>query len=338
MIRHIPKILVLNLFAILTTVTVGAQTPPPETFHYAVRIPVTAQTCQQEATALGARFATTKGVTVNSATCSGIIPITADKANYNLYSLLVTYQGKRVYPSTAIIGASSLSTTPGDGPGIYDTYASCVADIPAQTTNFAAATSLTTLDAFCTAVGDMGGFKYKLQMDGVGTKTNSLYVFDPKLSGNVDPQLQTGLQNLVATSGGAITKVVGNQIFYYAKYALDLYTGMLGIFHNADECQSQVADAAAMLTNAGAKNIIVRCLNDGMNIRVASTYYLDVIHDGPSSVVEDYGYNNRFYSFNECMGEKPRIVQDGGKNTLGGICQPAMDLSTNYVLDLFTHY
>ncbi len=336
MIRHIPKILALNLFAIFMTFNVGAQTPPTTTFHYAVRIPATAQTCQQEADTLGARFSAVTKTKVSEATCRGTITISADGTSYNLYSLLLTYQGKRVYPTTAVLAGSNLSTIPGDGSGIYDTYASCVADIDGQTKNFSAATSLTTLDAFCTTTGDVSGSTYKLQMDGVGTKTNSLYVFDPRLIGATDPQLQSGIENLVATSGGMITKVYGAQIFYYAPYALNLSHRMLGIFHNASECESQISDAAAIFTKAEAKNIIVRCLSNGTGTRAPSTYYLEIIHDGSSLVSEDWGTRNKFYSFNECMSEKARIVQDGGQNSLGGICQPAIDLSNNYVLDLFT--
>lgn len=333
MIRHIPKILVLNLFAISSTINAGAQTAPIIS-HYAVRIPATSATCQEEANLLGARFAAGTKAKVTGAKCSGIIPITAEGSNYNLYSLLLTYEGAKISPQTVILGGATVSTTPGSGAGIYDTYASCLTDIDHQARNFSHATNLAIIDAFCMAVDSLGQNKYKLQMDGVGTKTNSLYVFDPKLGDYSTPNLQSDIENLVTKSGGMITKVYQGQIFYYAQYALNLSDRMLGLLSNIAECQEQLADAAGIFTGAGAKSLIARCLTQTGS--PGASVMLEVIHDGSSSVMEDWGYNNKFYSYKECMGEKARIVEDGGKSTLGGICQPAMDVSTNYVLDLFT--
>src|ERR1700678_2456762 len=115
MIRHIPKILVLNLIAIFMTINAVAQTPA-QTYHYAARIPATAQSCQAEAEALGVRFASTTKAKVSETTCRGTITMTADGSTYNLYSLLLTYQAaSKINPSSTILGGSSVSTTPGDG-------------------------------------------------------------------------------------------------------------------------------------------------------------------------------------------------------------------------------
>jgi len=332
MVRHISKILVLNFFITFLALSGYAQ-GADQKFHYAVRVPQTSRSCQQEAEALATTFAIQKGVTVLEAACRGVIPVSAKGESYNLYSLLLTYQSASKAKITSVTLSSGLLSQPGDGQGIYESYSACLADIPNQLKNFVAATSLTPLDTFCSNTPHLGGNLYKMQIDGFGVMTHSLYVFNPRLSVDADEDLLIKLQALVANSGGLITRVYGTQIFYYSKYDLNLSSRMMGLFHNANECLSQIDAATEIVKKGGATQAIVRCLR---STKVsAGPIFLQAFHDGYPNIFEDVGYTNTFYSFDECMGERARIIGDSGVNTLGGICQPALGLGNQYLLDLF---
>src|SRR4051812_8561493 len=66
----------------------------PQNYEYAIRIPQTAKSCQQEAAELGARFHAATGIKPNESTCLDVVTITAERREYTLYSLSVSYTAR----------------------------------------------------------------------------------------------------------------------------------------------------------------------------------------------------------------------------------------------------
>jgi len=324
-------VLILSLFSVF------ANADTAKDYHYVLRIPQTAQTCEKEAQDLGVRFATDARAKVTASVCRDTLNVTFDKKNYKLYSLLLTYQAtQQISPYSAVFAQSAVTSTPGAGDGIYNTYADCNADMALQVKTYEAATGLVALGAFCIQLDNISYSRYKLQIDGIGTKKTSLYVFSPQYSGNVDATFLANVNTLVTKVGGKITKLYENLVFYYSKYPVNLTHLQFAMFVDKNECLAQITEATNILKAANAQNILISCfdLPKGMH----STAVLEAVHDGQSSLPQDYGVTYKYYSYSECMTDKPRVLQDAGKNAMGAICAPSMVSPNEYALTLYRHF
>ncbi len=311
---------------------------PLPTFDYAVRIPATDNTCDEEAIQLRQRFEAASGITALSATCRAKVALTADGTTYPLYSLAVSYAAEsELLPYSSIYGRAPIMGT-GASDGAYDSYQACLADLPAQLAFFGR-TGLAAVASYCLPTGNDDQSQYALQIDGFGTPVQQLYVFNPDYLGTPASRTEAQVDDMLEADGATIALRSPRGIFYYADAPTALRHEQLANFDNQDsqvsrdQCEGQKADAEAIFAAAGSTHTLVLCLPlyDAMS--------LEAFHDAPAELNDDQGSSSsRYDSYDECISDRARAIAElVAKDIpiLGGLCEPSLGSDSLYDLHLF---
>lgn len=332
---------------LLTIVSFGgviarAADQPKPAQHYWVRVPATNLSCEDEARAMGERFQLGARVAVESAVCRGTVQGKFGKETGSLYSILITYRADyALTPYTAALEPPTLSPMYTDA--AYATYADCVADIAAQSAAFTANTKLTAVSARCDVTRSaMEGFAMMIDGfperndSGYGFPAASLYVFKLQFSGELDGEILPTSRGILEGAGGTVVRTAGTTFYYYSATPVSLRMMTFGYFESMEQCETQVSAAQEVYTNSGAKRVYLRCLKD------LSGASLSGLADGTDYVSRNYAQSGVYFSMEECMGDRPRMLDEMRRRystIYGAICHPTLTGNDGrYDMDLYTRY
>jgi hypothetical protein len=316
---------------ILSATSVLAAPPVLNSYSYWARIPQTSQSCGQEASRLGSRFAKVTQLQVTDAKCDGVSAVQVNNESVNLYSLEVTYLAQSpIQTYTAMFGQSDIeqSNVPTDDQGLFSTASACQAEIAKQSQLFEKQTGLGVLSARCELNTWSPSNSFVLNIEGyLGSAfapAQFLQVANFAQEGKAGIALQDHASNLISSGGGVIAGTWLNSVYFYAAQTLPLKFFWFGDF-TPSQCAAQLPEAQGIYSNLSTAlkspvSSTVRCIPDGTgNVSLESAYVADPL------IMGDFGAQSApYYSYNDCMANLDRTVDaavaQGTQPPLGALC------------------
>lgn len=308
---------------------------PVNAYTFRVETPSLQITCADHAQKLAADFAQATQLGAVTGACTGTRTLQEGANQFGIDTIVVSYSAtSEVRPVQANYGGYEFQGTPDLAAGLFDTYAACYAEMAKQEALFTANTGLAAVASHCDLPTDSLSKGYVLVIEGFGKTKAGLFEYTqqgPDAGSLRDaPEFQTA-QNVIVASGGQVAYTDATHIFYYAPYAVSVFTTYMAIFPNASECQSQIANAQQALAVGQYDGLSVFCGEMyGDTALTAMGSGVDMINPQTST--------DRYASFTDCMGDKARVeanaASDGAQVT-AAICRPEDGTSKQYVVDLY---
>jgi len=297
--------------------------PAPKPFSYRVEIPAAAFSCDQEAQALGQRFAKTTGLSVTSSVCQSTQLI----EKQSVYTLVVSYlAAAQVAPYSAVYTAE----------GIFKSYVDCLAVLPVQQAAFETNTGLSILSSGCAAASIGDGFSPYI--DGIGTPSRHFYSASPSFETSLNEV--AGIYDVyraeLAAAGATVVLSGTYDIFYYAADRILITLNEITAYNtDTNQCQTESLSLQQIYASTGVSTV-VSCLTEDF----AGRTDLIVSWVGNASpIVSDHAYKSVAYSsFDECEQDKARVVQNSlsaGTNPTGAICEENQ-VGNGFVMEVFS--
>ncbi len=289
---------------------------PLNTYTYRVRLAQTERSCAEEAAMLGQRFQSATGFEVVKAECVGSAEMRDSEGSHLLNILVVSYKAEyRANAFSAVIDPEAYWPLPLDNASsLYDTYSECAEDLSTQANFFEDNTGLVSVAAYCDPKNS-GSPAYRLKIESFGTPKVRLFAFHGFR--NFGEQANASVLEMIRKTGAVVTKEKSGEVFYYAAKPVNMSRESFGGFPNADHCTAQEGDAIKILQKLGAKEMILRCSPRAE----LSGVELQAVSDTNWFLSNDFGSRSPvYYSFQECMQDKPRYLEEKGETALGGIC------------------
>jgi len=272
-------------------------------------------------------------LTVNSTQCETTTTIPDGSAQ--VYVVVVNYLAKyEVRPNIAAFGDSTGMgvNVPDAVNEMYANYGACLADIEQLSNTYYRATGLSVVAASCEPNSLENNF-YVLRLESFGQESTRLYLFQ-----SFDPPAEHAISKvytLISNYGGIVAKVQGGTFLYYAPQVLNLSSNQLALFRDASQCSSQVSDAQAIATAAGAQTAIVSCIS---LTDVPGITSLEVVSDVTTMLTNNYGYHSpNYFSFAECQQDKARLLSQA-HGAYGAICAPSDQNPNEYNAEVFGRF
>ena len=309
-------------------------TKPLNTYTYRVRLAQTERSCAEEASLLAARFHAATRFELVKSECGGASATT--DGNHPLNIFVVTYMAEYLPRSFSVtLDPEVYWPKPSENTNdLYTDYNDCAADLPNQTARFEANTGLVAVAAYCEPKDSFARttVTYRLKIESFGDPKTRL--FDFHNFRNFDELATNQVRAMLTGAGASIVKEKDGEVFYYAVSPVNVSTNSFAAFENSEQCTAQISDAAAILEKLGAKQIVIRCAPRAELGGVE----LNSVSDTGWAVSNDYGLRSpAYYSFGECMQDKPRYLDERGSYALGGICARDITLSGDvYKIDVFS--
>jgi hypothetical protein len=301
----------------------AASHPVPKPFSYRVQIPAAALSCDQEAQALGQRFAKATGLSVTGSVCQS----TQSIEKQSVYTLVVSYLATaQVTPYSALYTSE----------GIFKSYVDCLAVLPAQQAAFATNTGLSILSSGCAAASIGDGFSPYI--DGIGTPSIHFYSASPSFETSLNDV--AGIYDVyraeLAAAGATIVFSSRYDIFYYATARIQVTLNEITAYNtDTNQCQTESLSLQQIYASSGV-TAVVNCLAEDFAGRtdlivswVGNAFPIKG-DDALTSVV--------YSSFDECEQDKVRVVQNSlsaGTNPTGAICEENQ-VGNGFVMEVFS--
>jgi len=297
--------------------------PEPKPFSYRVQIPAAALSCDQEAQALGQRFAQASGLTVTSGVCQSTQLI----EKQSVYTLVVNYLATaQVTPYSALYTAE----------GIFKSYVDCLTVLPAQQTAFATNTGLSILSSGCSAASIGDGFSPYI--DGIGTPSRHFYSASPSFETSLNDV--AGIYDVyraeLAAAGATVVYSGTYDIFYYAADRIQITLNEVTAYNtDTNQCQTESLSLQQIYASSGV-GAVVSCLAEDFEGRTD----LIVSWVGNAFPIKGDGamMSVVYSSFDECEQDKARVVQNSlsaGTNPTGAICEENQT-ANGFVVEVFS--
>jgi hypothetical protein len=326
MFKQVQKTLFVSvvLFGSLSSAFASQSSMKP--FSYRAEIPATDATCDQEATALGQRFAKATGLTVTSSICQS----TQEIEKQIVFTVVVNYQNSSpVQPYSAVYTSE----------GMFGNYVDCLASLPSQQSAFVSNTGLDVLASGCVSASVGNGFSP--YVDGLGMPRLHFFSSNPAFeSGNTG---MVGLYDVfkaqLSAAGATIVMTSTYEIFYYASNPITITTDRVASYRTTSDdarCKAEALSAEHIFGSDHSIAPMVNCLQEEF---VGTTYLLVSWPGSAYPIVGDHNKNDTHYNtFSECEQDKDRVVQNNissGANALGAICEENGS-GNGYVIEVFS--
>jgi hypothetical protein len=308
------------------------QPSPLKRYYYTLRIPRTAQGCENAVSRIAQKFSQLTGLVVNEARCQSTRDWTEEGIQYREDFIVLTYLAvEEIKPYTATFGSEFLGVTSSEF-GVFESYRECLSQLEHQEEIFESATEFEALASTCVEGSQVPHRSYILRIDGLSAKEGKeklkrplkrLFAFTDRFRGSVDPALDTQIQDLVESMGGAWAHKWAGVSFYYAKNVLPIRFESMGYFPVAHECEVQLNDVRNIFIQMGSKRVIARC-STVESAPGTTAVYLELVRDYNANNSSPLSETLTYFTFEECMSDRARALDEAMSRKLkpaGAFCR-----------------
>ncbi len=295
------------------------------TFRYKAYLPDTVD-CATEIASISQRFEEQTGKKVTQQSCDVVTISYPQKITFHLAAL--SYQSEYTLNQnpTIIGGTPSLTSIEhsSESFGPYETYSSCVKDIPAQAKLFETNLKMKPVATYCVVNSLTAGFM--LRMDSFNSSLTRFFVlkaFDDTAS---ESEVNAIVQ-MVIKDGGRVAKVTKNLIYFYDESLSPLNwtpahvaikSTILSNSYDASQCKDQKEKVKMLLSQTELSTAVLSCTKgvfDSVSLEISG-------HINNWTFSTPYS-GEGYASYEECKSNLDRVITEArasSSRNVGGVC------------------
>jgi hypothetical protein len=314
----------LSMVALLSSVD-PAHVSASSSFRYTAYLPASAD-CVSEISGISQRFEAQTGKKVTQQSCEIVTLPNLQRLSFHAATLIYQSDYALIQNPTMIGGTPAINTIEpaSDNFGPYESYKSCVKDIPAQVELFETNLKMRPVATYC--VPDTMSTSFMMRLDSFNSSLTRFHVLKAFSASATEVEVNA-VAKMVTEDGGRVAKISKNLIYFYDETLspldwtaahVKIKSTYVAVSYDAPECKNQKEKVKSLLSQAELSTVVLSCTQSvlgGVALEITghmSNLYFSTPYAG-----------NGYASYGECQQNLDRVVQEAkarSSRILGGIC------------------